>query len=100
MLAACAPPASERSPAVTTPATYRGSGLARQVCAQCHDIATGSAPVRQVNAPAFSTVANRPDMTVEKLRAWMAASHPTMPNYLLNATEVDDVATYIMSLRR
>jgi mono/diheme cytochrome c family protein len=80
------------------PAVYRGSAIARQICAQCHDISTGMAPTNNVGAPSFASVANRPAMTNEKLAIWLSSSHPSMPNFIFDTTSIGDLAAYVMSL--
>jgi mono/diheme cytochrome c family protein len=96
-------PSVDRAPAETqeasySQAVYRGSGLARQVCARCHDISTGTAPIEDRGAPSFASVAARPDLSAEELRAWLRSTHPTMPNYIFSESEVEDVVAYILSL--
>ena len=81
------------------PAAYRGSALARQVCARCHNVGAGTAPADPVAAPAFADVAARSDVTAQSLSEWMRASHPDMPNFMLGDSDVADLAAYIMSLR-
>lgn len=76
-----------------------GKKLARSVCAQCH--AVGAAQLRSPDpmAPAFANVARWPGMTDRALRVWLQTSHPTMPNFILNRRERDDVIAYILSLK-
>lgn len=94
------PPAPTPEPEASSPAVYRGSALARQVCVQCHDIGVpGTAPATDVGAPGFSEVANRPDMTAEYLVQWMRSTHPTMPGFMFDAGSVADVTAYILDFR-
>jgi mono/diheme cytochrome c family protein len=88
----------QAAPETIDPAVYRGSATARQVCAQCHDISTGTAPANNVGAPSFASVANRPGMTNEQLAAWLSSSHPSMPNFIFDTTSIGDLAAYVMSL--
>lgn len=81
------------------PAAYRGSALARQVCARCHDVGAGTASGETITAPAFADVAAGSDVTAQSLSDWMRASHPDMPNFMLGDSDVADLAAYIMSLR-
>jgi mono/diheme cytochrome c family protein len=112
LISACSPPASEpangtgsRPPAVGSqkaddPSVYRGAAIAGQVCAQCHDTSGGSETKPGFSAASFASVANRAGMDTAKLRYWLTSLHPSMPNYLFDNTTVDDLAAYIMSLRR
>ncbi|MBI1340027.1 c-type cytochrome [bacterium] len=85
------------------PEVHRGAALARHVCVACHDIGIGAPPASdldpEVEAPSFAEVADRPGTDMASLREWMAAAHAPMPQFLLNETELDDVASYILSLR-
>lgn len=88
----------QSAPETIDPAVYRGSATARHVCAQCHDISTGTTPANDVGAPSFASVANRPGMTNEKLAAWLSSSHPSMPNFIFDTASIGDLAAYVMSL--
>lgn len=80
---------------------YRGSAVAQQVCVQCHDIGIAGMPAQtRVNAPDFVLTANRGGMTAAQLRAWMRSTHPIMPTFMFNDTVTNDLAAYIMSLRK
>lgn len=88
----------ESSTTIASPEAYRGAGLARQVCAQCHDVTDGSDRSVVGNAPTFRSVANRPGMTADALEDWLRSTHPTMPNYKFGATETEELVAYIMGL--
>lgn len=78
---------------------YRGAGLARQVCAQCHHVTAGPAPVDNLPAEAFIDIANREGVSAASIAAWLRSSHPSMPNFIFNDQSVEDLTAYIMSLR-
>jgi mono/diheme cytochrome c family protein len=71
-----------------------GRQLAEASCLSCHG--SVAAP-RQ--APAFATIAAMPSTTARSLGVFLRTSHPPMPNFVLSATERDDVIAYILSLR-
>ena len=77
----------------------RGSGLARSNCAACHAVGRGPDASPDPMAPRFSAVADTPGMTDRALRVWLQTSHPTMPNYILNRDDTDDIVAYILSLK-
>ena len=81
-------------------AVYRGSAVAKQVCAQCHDIGAGSGPAIYAGAPTFISVIEKPETTSEGLAQWLKSSHPSMPHYMFNDAEVVDLVAYMMSLRK
>lgn len=83
--------------AADEPDPMRGLNLAERWCAKCHVIgpkATGGDA-----GPAFVTVAGRKGQSADNVRMWLADPHPPMPDFDLTATEYDDLAAYIMSLR-
>ncbi len=109
---ACAPEAAQVEPADApvsletagaepppSDAAYRGAGLARQVCAQCHHVTDGDAPAH-VSAESFIDIANRDDVSEASLRAWLTTeTHQSMPAYILDEQSVSDLTAYILSLR-
>jgi hypothetical protein len=38
-------------------------------------------------------------MTVTALTVWSRTTHPTMPNLVIEPTDMDDLIAYILSLR-
>jgi mono/diheme cytochrome c family protein len=91
--------AAEPPPAGVDPAAYRGAAIAQQVCNQCHDIGLGKGALVDVGAPAFRSIAGRPETNPQGLAAWMRASHAVMPNYMFEGPDVADLAAFIVSLR-
>jgi mono/diheme cytochrome c family protein len=89
----------EQAPATDAAAVYRGATIARQVCAQCHDIGDGAAPAIYSKAPTFKAVVEKPETTAEGLAQWLRSSHPSMPHYVFPENEVGDITAYMMSLR-
>ncbi len=84
-----------------------GHDLAQKLCASCHLIEPGqSNPPGHVGGPAFQTVANRPDITVETLRTHLKTTHSNsmiplaMPNPQLTEDELNKTVVYILSLRQ
>ena len=75
-----------------------GAAYAKQVCAKCHAVdRTGISP--EPTAPPFKDVANTPGMTETALTVWLRTSHPTMPNIIVEPTDMDNVIAYILSLK-
>jgi mono/diheme cytochrome c family protein len=76
-----------------------GETLAKRWCAACHVVSPeqtrGSAAV-----PAFSEIANRPDLDAGKLALFLLAPHPVMPSMGLTRTEAGDLAAYIVSQKK
>jgi mono/diheme cytochrome c family protein len=78
----------------------KGLAYARAHCGECHGVEAADKDFSpNVDAPDFSAVANTPGMTERALGVWLQTSHPTMPNFLIDAEDRDDVIAYIMSLK-
>ncbi len=76
----------------------QGRLLARHWCASCHVVEPGgSAPN---GGPPFAEIAREPGITPERLRGWLAAPHPPMPDMSLSRLEVEAIVSYIESLRQ
>ncbi|TFH40591.1 MAG: cytochrome C552 [Lysobacterales bacterium] len=76
----------------------RGGNLALRWCVSCHVVAPDTTGGDA--GPAFASVASRSGQTEQALRNWLADPHPPMPDLGLAATEFDDIASYIMSLKQ
>lgn len=75
-----------------------GALYARKYCAKCHAIGDENASPKHT-APRFKDVANTAGTTANSLRAWLKTTHPTMPNILLEPSDMSNVVAYILSLR-
>ena len=76
----------------------KGAQIARQWCANCHVIGGNpTGPVPQ-GPPSFQVVA-RSGMTADQLRAFLSHPHGAMPNLSLTRAEIDDLISYIETLR-
>ena len=83
------------------------AGVARNVvqniCSRCHDTSPElkKVPPRQPGvAPAFLTVAADPKMDRDHLLKFLKFPHGDMDNVFLTGRETNDVADYILNLRR
>ncbi len=75
----------------------RGMDLAQRWCSECHII--GPSFGGGDAGPTFESVAERPNQTVDAVRAWLAEPHAPMPDFQLTADQYDDLAAHIMSLK-
>jgi cytochrome c len=76
----------------------KGAQIARQWCANCHVIGENTAgPVPQ-GPPSFQMVAHS-GMSADQLRAFLSHPHGAMPNLALTRAEIDDLISYIETLR-
>jgi cytochrome c len=84
-----------------SPAAQRGLTFVRVHCAQCHSIDKASDSPLAI-APPFRTLHLK--YPIESLRRRLSegivASHPTMPQFRLEADQVSDVIAYLETLER
>ena len=66
-------------------------GLSRH---RCHDRGRGRP------SPDFAAIANRPSTTALSLKVFFNTSHRNMPNLVIAPDQADDLASYILSLKR
>jgi mono/diheme cytochrome c family protein len=86
----------------------KGRDLATIACSNCHQVAVdqGASPGLATPAPSFDSIAQRPDISANALEHFITSTrrnldHPTdMPNPYLLEYQVQQVVTYILSLRK
>lgn len=77
----------------------RGRELAERMCATCHLNPGQGEKTAASSVPGFTAVANRPAQTFAGIVAWLRSVPPMMPNHRLSSSEMDALASYILSLR-
>jgi cytochrome c len=78
----------------------RGLLLAKAVCAGCHAVEKYSPPSRDPAAPRFEDIANSPGITARAIsKALQTTPHRKMPNLKGTRDTINDVVTYILSLK-
>jgi mono/diheme cytochrome c family protein len=78
----------------------RGHEIAEQACAGCHAINGGQGSIIQgTDVPSFRAIANRPNQTPQRLQTFIMTPHRPMPGMALRLADVDDLVTYILSLK-
>jgi|SRR5271166_1346882 len=87
----------------------RGRQIAVQICSACHLVAQTQEFSPLLNPPAapFDDIANRANSTRASLRHFVTTTHwdekslpLTMPNPSLTDSQIGDVVSYILSLRK
>ncbi len=76
----------------------RGLALAERWCSQCHGMRPDQASPMS-KAPTFSEVAAEPSATEPSLRVFLRTPHPSMPNFILQQDDIDDLVSYILSMK-
>jgi hypothetical protein len=107
-LAACAPISHAAGPdAATPPAAPVDKALempgyiyAAAHCASCRAIRRGELISPNRDATPFQVLAQTPGMTGYALAAWLNTSHPTMPNFIVEADRIEDVWLYMATLKQ
>jgi mono/diheme cytochrome c family protein len=76
----------------------RGAALAERWCSQCHGVRPNEASA-EPKTPSFSEIAAEPSATEPSLRVFLRTPHPTMPNFILQPGDIDDLVNYILSMK-
>jgi cytochrome c len=76
----------------------RGKALVQQGCASCHAVEPGQQSPNP-KAPTFSAIAGEPSTTAYGLHVFLQTTHATMPNFVINPDDIDDIVSYILSLK-
>ena len=79
--------------------TRKGLAYAQRICSACHNVLRSDAASPNKQAPPFRKIANTPGMTVTALTVWSRTTHPTMPNFVIDPQDMDDLIAYMLSLR-
>jgi cytochrome c len=84
-----------------SPAAQRGLTFVRVHCAQCHSIDVASESPLKI-APPFRDLHLRTpiDSLARRFAEGISANHPTMPQFRLDADQINDVIAFIKSLER
>jgi mono/diheme cytochrome c family protein len=71
------------------------------MCSSCHLVSADQPGPVPDGVPSFMAVAARPDMTRERIvETMISPSHPAMPPPPLERSQMQDVAAYMLSLRK
>ncbi|WP_342236304.1 c-type cytochrome [Inquilinus sp. OTU3971] len=71
----------------------RGRTIAETWCVSCHARQSDQTAIDA--APSLSAIQERPDLTPDRLRTWLADPHPPMPNLNLTRQEIEDLVAYL-----
>ena len=77
-----------------------GHRLAEAWCKDCHAIDAATAAGRANGPPDFTAIANRASTTALSLKVFFQTTHRSMPNLIIAPDQADDLASYILSLKR
>jgi len=77
----------------------QGHRLAEKWCVNCHVVAPDSRSGTSNGAPTFASVAHMKSATPMSLQVFLQTPHNRMPDLHLSREEIDDLVSYILSLR-
>ena len=81
------------------PSATRGRSLAVRLCTNCHLVDGGAAVPVPVGIGTFRGIANRAGQTAERISNVLILPHMPMPDAQLTHDEIQDIITYLESLR-
>src|SRR5262245_2143912 len=76
-----------------------GRRLSQQWCSECHVISRDQTRAPNAAVPTWPSIADNPATTEFRLRAFFQTPHQNMPNIALTRGQMDDIITYILSLK-
>lgn len=92
--------AAPTTAADAAPDINAGRRLSLQWCSTCHVVADPQPRAAVDSIPSFMALANDGRITETRLRSFLQAPHPVMPDLGLSRREIDDIVGYIQSLKR
>jgi len=75
-----------------------GHRLAERWCAECHTIASPTAKSHRVIS--FASIAEKPGINAEIIASFLLMPHATMPNPPLSRKDAQDIADFIMKMKK
>ena len=76
-----------------------GRRLAENWCASCHVVSAGQRST-DAHAPSFGTIAQSPDFNADRLAYLLLDPHPKMAKLALSRRAINDIAAYILSIKK
>ena len=76
-----------------------GRALTLRACAECHAVPNQQGGTVSDAVPSFVTIARSLTSTELSLCVFLQTPHAPMPNLMLTRREIDDVVSYILSLK-
>jgi mono/diheme cytochrome c family protein len=74
-----------------------GQRLSERFCAGCHAINASS---KSRGAPPFAAIAAKEKINSEMIASFLLLPHATMPNSPLTHNDAEDIAAFIMGMKR
>lgn len=77
-----------------------GKRIAERWCVECHATGTSTSKTRHAHEMPFEAIANKPGISSGLIADFLLLPHATMPNPLIRRSDAEDVAAFIMELKR
>jgi cytochrome c len=81
------------------PSAEKGHALAQRFCNGCHLVDDDASVTVPVGVPTFRAIANLPGQTGQRIMNVLIKPHPPMPDIHLSNNEIQDVVSYLETLR-
>jgi mono/diheme cytochrome c family protein len=75
-----------------------GRRLSERWCVECHAI--GPAQGKRIRAQPLASIAAKETVTAEMIASFLRLPHATMPNLPLTRNDAQDIAAFIMSMKK
>jgi cytochrome c len=75
-----------------------GRRLSERWCSECHAI--DSASDKRHRAPSFASIAARPAIDADVIATFLLLPHATMPNPPLSRNDAQDIALFIVEMKK
>ena len=75
-----------------------GRRLSERWCVECHAIGTPSAKTSRIIP--FASIAERPGISNDMIASFLLMPHATMPNLPLSRKDAQDIAAFIMTMKK
>ena len=83
-----------------TPSPEQGQALAEKLCSGCHVTGADAGGAKPDGPPPFTTIANRPEQTADRIKGVLIQPHAPMPDLQLTNDEMSDLIAYIDTMRK
>jgi mono/diheme cytochrome c family protein len=75
-----------------------GRRLSERWCSECH--AVGTTPAKYNSASSFASIASKETINSEMIASFLLLPHATMPNLPLSGKDAQDIAAYIIEMKK
>jgi mono/diheme cytochrome c family protein len=75
-----------------------GERLSKRWCSGCHAIGSGAEPLHR--APSFAAIAAKDNINSDTISSFLLLPHATMPNLPLSHGDAEDIAMFIIQMKK